>query len=202
MFGSNRSRRPKRDVSKSRSNRPRRDPQQETSNTLITSEKEGLSKPVVNIYLNRKANSTTILSRHLAENIDALNQFLLINFIYINQNNSNLVRQKGIRKTPTLIYGRRRFEGIQKIIQILTPPSRGKETYGYGVTSPEDMMHKWQSMIIDTKDAEDDEDEGDPDVRTQQIRSRMAAFQKRRPKMEGVGRKNKIRGGWGSTGMR
>jgi len=153
------------------------------------------SKPVVNIYLNKNAVSTKILTQHLAENIDALNKILLINFIYITPNNSKLVMEKGIKSTPTLIYGKRKFEGIKKIMGILTPPERGKETYGYGATSPEDMLHKWQSMIINTREEEEFEDDGDPHVRTEQLRTKMAAFQKRRPKMEGVARKQKIRGG-------
>lgn len=196
MFSRNRTgNRPVRRVARSRGAKPAGNRSQSSvSHGTISSNNDNLSKPVVNIFLNRRSASTQILSQHLAKNIDSLNKLLLINFIYITQKNAQIVMQKGIKRTPTLIYGKRRFEGIEKIVQILTPPEKERETYGYGVTSPEEMLHTWQNMIIDTRD-DDEVDEGDPDVRTNQIRSKMAAFQKNRPKMEGVGRKNKIRGG-------
>lgn len=155
-----------------------------------------MSKPTVYIYLNEKAASTVTLSKHLAKHIDDLNNLLLIHFIYITKNNSEKVKQKGIRKTPTLIYENRRFEGLEKIIQVLTPPQRNKESYGYGVTNPDEMLHKWQDEIIQNH-ADDDQEEALGDtIGDTEIRDKMAAFQKKRPKMsDNVSQKQKIPGG-------
>jgi hypothetical protein len=157
------------------------------------------SIPVVDVYLNSKSNSAKTLSEHLAKHIDGLNEIVLINFIYISSNNAAAVQKKGIRRTPTLVYGPRKFEGLDKIIQVLTPPKKGKETYGYGVSNPDEMMHKWQTDIIDAgvsgEDEDDETDNTNPVARENQLRQKMAAFQKQRPRMEGVPSKNKITGG-------
>lgn len=156
-----------------------------------------MSKPMVDVYLNTKAPSTKVLTEHLAKYIDDLNQILLINFIYITDKNAPLVKKRGVRRTPTLKYGKRTYEGLEKIIRVLTPPKSGKETYGYGNTNPDEMLHEYQNEIIDNRadDEQEDQDDMNGDARTQQIRSRIAAFQKRRPKMDGVGQKQKIAGG-------
>jgi len=156
------------------------------------------SKLVVDVYLNAKSNSAKLLADHLAKHIDGLNEIILISFIYISPKNAALVQKKGIRRTPTLIYGPRKFEGLDKIIQVLTPPKRSRETYGYGVSNPDEMLHKWQSDIIETAGADgedEDEDDMNPTARESQLRQKMAAFQKQRPRMEGVPSKNKITGG-------
>lgn len=154
------------------------------------------SRPVVNVYLKTDAKSTKVLVEHLAKHIDALNNLVLINFIYITDKNAAKIQQRGIRRTPTLIYGNRRFEGLDKIIQVLTPPKSGRENYGYGVTSPDEMLTKWQNDIIDSaQDEQEEEDDMSPDAREKQLRQKMAAMQKQRPQMHGVSSKNKIAGG-------
>mgnify|MGYP000633215948 CR=1 FL=1 len=155
-----------------------------------------MSKPVVNIYLSPNGKSTKILADHLAKVIDDLNKIIMINFIYISAVNAKKVQAKGIRKSPTLIYGNRKFEGLENIIKVLTPPKRERETYGFGNTNPEEMLHEWQNYVIDKGGDEGEEEEditGEGGRR--RIADRIAAFQKRRPKMEGVPGKNKIPGG-------
>lgn len=154
-----------------------------------------LSKPVVNIYLNKHAKSTEILSRHLAEHITKLNNRFIINFIYITKANSAMVSAKGVKKTPTLLYGNRKYEGLQNIIKILTPPDETKEHFGIGVTSPEDMLHKYQNEIMTRGEEEEDDDEHDPAYMEQRLKEKMAAMQKRRPEMRGVSGKSSLKGG-------
>ena len=154
-----------------------------------------MSKPVVNIYLSPTGKSTKVLTDHLAKVIDDLNKIIMINFIYISQANAKKVQQKGIRKSPTLIYGARKFEGLDNIVKVLTPPRRERETYGYGNTNPEEMLHEWQNYIIDNGAEEEEEEDISGDAGRRRIAERIAAFQKRRPKMEGVPAKNRIAGG-------
>ncbi len=79
---------------------------------------------------------------------------------------------------------------------ILTPPEINKDNFGYANSSPDDMVHQYQSTIID---AGDDgglgEDENDPSVRADVIRQKMAAMQKRRPEMSGELGDRKLKGG-------
>jgi hypothetical protein len=153
------------------------------------------SKPVVDIYLKTKSESAKMLTAHLAKHIDQLNELIMINFIYITEGNAQAVQRKGIRRTPTLIYYNRTFEGLDKIIKVLTPPKNNSENYGYGVTSPDEMLDKWQSDIIDSTAEEEEEDDMSPEARSEQIRRKMAQMQKNRPQMHGVPSKNKISGG-------
>lgn len=147
------------------------------------------------IFLRKSSKSSDVLAEHLAKNINTINKYCYIKFVYINAENAEKVRGMGIRQTPTMIQGKHKIEGIEKIIKALTFGNIAKETYGYGVTSPEEMLHKWQSDIVTVGEAEEDGDETDPSVRSQQLRQRMADFQKKRPRMEGVDKKRKIKGG-------
>jgi hypothetical protein len=140
-----------------------------------------MSKPEVIIYLSPNGKSTKILTDHLAKFIDDLNKMIMIKFIYISQANAKKVQQKGIRKSPTLIYGSRKFEGLDNIIKVLTPPKRERETYGYGNTNPDEMLHEWQNYIIDGKGDEEEEEDITGDGGRKRLADRMAAFQKRRP---------------------
>jgi len=140
-----------------------------------------MSKPEVLIYLSPNGKSTKILTDHLAKFIDDLNKMIMIKFIYISQANAKKVQQKGIRKSPTLIYGSRKFEGLDNIIKVLTPPKRERETYGYGNTNPDEMLHEWQNYIIDGKGDDEEEEDISGDGGRKRLADRMAAFQKRRP---------------------
>lgn len=153
-----------------------------------------LSKPIVKIYLSTTAKSTTLLTAHLAKHIDALNNLLMIQFIYITEKNAEAIQKRGIRRTPTLIHSDRKFEGLEKIIQVLTPPKQGRETYGYGMTSPDEMLHQWQSEAMSRANDEDD-DESNADVVENKMRARMAVFQKKRARMEGTSKEHTVPGG-------
>ncbi len=140
-----------------------------------------MSKPEVIIYLSPNGKSTKILTDHLAKFIDDLNKMIMIKFIYISQANAKKVQQKGIRKSPTLIYGNRKFEGLDNIIKVLTPPKRERETYGYGNTSPDEMLHEWQNYIIEGRGEEEEEEDITGENGRKRLADRIAAFQKRRP---------------------
>jgi hypothetical protein len=57
------------------------------------------------------------------------------------------------------------------------------------------MLHKWQSDVMDNKTEEEEEEDISGEIGRRRIQERAAAFQKRRPKMDGVENKNKINGG-------
>lgn len=155
-----------------------------------------MSKPVVIIYINPNAKSTEILYDFLAKHIDQINQHLFIKRIKVTGKNVAIVKKKGIDHTPTLVYNKRKFVSLEKIIRILTPPAEHKDHFGYGNTSSDDLVHQYHSTIIDTGDDENAEDnELDPDVRGNVLRQKMAAFQKRRPQMDGVDSTRKLKGG-------
>jgi hypothetical protein len=154
-----------------------------------------MSKPTVVIYLSPNGKSTKVLADHLATVIDDLNKIIMIHFVYISKANADKVKAKGIKKSPTLIYGNRKFEGLENIIKVLTPPKRERETYGYGITNPDEMLHKWQSDVIDTYAEDEDEEDIGGEMGRRKLQERMEAFQKRRPKMDGVSKKHQIPGG-------
>lgn len=154
-----------------------------------------MSKPVVVIYINPGAQSTKILDQFLAKHIDQINEHLFVKRIKVTSKNVSMVKKKGIDHTPTLVYNRRKFVSLEKIIKILTPPAENKDHYGYGNTSSDDLVHQYHSTILDTGDDNREDDDLDPDTRTNVIRQKMAAFQKKRPQMDGVDVKNKLKGG-------
>ena len=154
-----------------------------------------MSKPVVAIYINPEAQSTKILRNFIAKHIDQINQHLFIKLIKVTKKNVQMVKKKGIDSTPTLVHHRKKFVSLEKIIKILTPPAEHRDHYGYGNTSSDDLVHQYHSTILDTGDDNREDDELDPGVRESVIRQKMAAFQKRRPQMEGVEKQKTIKGG-------
>jgi hypothetical protein len=154
-----------------------------------------MSKPVVIIYINPGAQSTKILDQFLAKHIDQINEHLFVKRIKVTSKNVAMVKKKGIDHTPTLVYNRRKFVSLEKIIRILTPPAEHKDHYGYGNTSSDDLVHQYHSTILDTGDDNKEDDDLEPDNRTNVIRQKMAAFQKRRPQMDGVEGSRKLKGG-------
>jgi hypothetical protein len=154
-----------------------------------------MSKPIVIIYVNPGSKSTIKLDEFLADNIDQINEHLYVKRIKVTGKNVALVKKKGIDHTPTLVYNRRKFVSLEKIIRILTPPAKHKDHFGYGNTSSNDLIHQYHSTILDTGDENAEDDDMDPDNRTSVIRNKMAAFQKRRPQMDGVSKDSKLKGG-------
>lgn len=154
-----------------------------------------MSKPIVNIYVNPHAESTKILDVFLAKHIDQINQHLYVKRIKVTGKNIAIIKKKGIDHTPTLVYNRRKYVSLDKIVRILTPPAENKDHYGYGNTSSNDLVHQYHSTILDTGDDNGEDDETDPETRSNVIRQKMAALQKRRPEMDGVDTKRKLKGG-------
>ena len=154
-----------------------------------------MSKPIAEIYVNPKSKTTEILNQFLAKYIDQINEHLFIKRISVTNENIALVKKKGIDHTPTLVYNRRKVVSLEKIVKILTPPSEHKDHYGYGNTSSNDLVTQFQSSILDTGDDDPEEDDMSPEARSNALRQKMTAFQKKRPEMDGVEKKNKIGGG-------
>ena len=150
-------------------------------------------KPTVTVYVQPRARSTKILSRYIAKNIDVINQYVFINLFKINNDNLARVKKMGIQRTPTLVYGKKKIVSLEKIMQILTPPSDRKDNFGYGKTSADEYIQDFQMAILD--DESDEEDDMDPDNREAEIRRKMNVMQKNRPEMRGVSKKQRLQGG-------
>lgn len=151
-----------------------------------------MGKPTVIIYVQPDAKSTEILTNFIAKHLDRINHSLTVRIIRVTARNAKLVKQSGIERTPTLVYDGRKFVTLEKIVKILTPPELNQDNYGYGNTSSDELIHKYQNAILDTGD---EDDETDPGVRGEVLRQKMAALQKRRPAMEGVDKSRQLRGG-------
>lgn len=153
-----------------------------------------MAKPVVDIYINPSAESGKKLAEHIAIHIDQLNKHLIINFIHVTKANSRAVMQKGVTRTPTLIYHNEVYEGLDKIKSILTPKNSAQSE------DPDEMMRRYQEQAIDVRnhnnvDDEEDDDNMSPESRNRELQQKMAALQKKRPVMQDVDSKQKIPGG-------
>jgi hypothetical protein len=150
-------------------------------------------KPTVTVYIQPGARSTKILTKYIAKNIDVINQYVFIDLYKITKDNLSTVKQRGIKRTPTLVYGKKKIVSLERIMKILTPPSQRKDNFGYGKTSADEFIQDFQMAILD--DESDEEDEFDPDRREAEIRQKMNAMQKQRPEMRGVSKKQRLTGG-------
>lgn len=151
-----------------------------------------MGKPTVVIYVQPEMKSTDILTNFISKNIDRINHHLTVRIVKVTPRNAKIVKQSGVDRTPTLVYDGRKFVTLEKIVRILTPPELNQDSYGYGNTSSDELIHKYQDAILDTGD---EDDEMDPGKRGEVLRQRMAALQKRRPQMEGVDKTRQLRGG-------
>jgi hypothetical protein len=152
-----------------------------------------MNKPVVVIYVQKDQKSTKVLTDFIANNIDRINHSLIIKLTTVNAGNAKAVKGSGIERTPTLVYDGKKFVTLEKIIQILTPPEITKDNFGYANTNPDDLVHQYQSTIMDAGDDGDDGD--DQDTRGEVIRQKMVQMQKKRPQMDGVEGDRRLNGG-------
>lgn len=150
-------------------------------------------KPNVLIFIKPGAQSTKVLTKYVAKNLDVINQYVMVKFIKVDKTTIAKVKEAGIKHTPTLVHNKKKYVTLEKIIKILTPPNQRKDNFGYGRTSSDEFLHDMQMACLD--DESDEVDENDMDVRTEEIRQRMASFQTRRPEMKGVSSRQKLRGG-------
>jgi hypothetical protein len=151
-------------------------------------------KPLVYIFIKPHAQSTKILTRYVAKNLDLINQYVIVKFIRVEKATLDLVKRQGIKHTPTLIHNKKKYVTLEKIIKILTPPNQRKDNFGYGRTSSDEFLHDMQMAVLDDE-SDGDADEFDTDRRGEELRQKMTAFQTRRPEMKGVSKKQKLRGG-------
>jgi hypothetical protein len=153
-----------------------------------------MDKPIVLIYVQPKAKSTEVLTNFIGKHIDQINENLMVKLIKVTAKNVQIIKAKGIERTPTLVYEKKKYVSLEKIMKMLTPPAENKDHFGYGNTSPDDLVHSFHDAIISTGD-DDEPDDDSPEMRGQVIRQKMAAMQKRRPEMQGVESNKKIKGG-------
>jgi len=151
-------------------------------------------KPNVYIYIKPNAQSTKILIRYVAKNLDLINQYVMVKFVKVTKETMNVVKKQGIKHTPTLVHNGKKYVTLEKIIKILTPPNQRKDNFGYGRTSADEFLHDMQMACLDDE-SDQDADEFDMDKRGEELRHKMAAFQTKRPEMKGVSKKQKLRGG-------
>jgi len=142
------------------------------------------------LYVQKGLSTTDQISHFLGQHIAEINKRFFIKRVYVTTQNVSAVKNLGIRQTPCLYVNGRLAFGPQKIVEILTPPSREADNFGFANASPEEFISRYQeSLIQDEQDEEDGEDRGDV------IRRRMAEFQRKRPEMEGVDKKTRVPGG-------
>jgi hypothetical protein len=153
-----------------------------------------MKKTKVTIFIKKDAKSTKILTEFIAKNIDELSKFLVIDLKQVTAKNAGEVKRLGVDRTPTLVYNGKRYVSLEKIIRILTPPKNARETYGLDTGNPDELIHKYHNGVIHTRD---DDEEDDPRInRDDEIRRKMASFQKRRPQMMGMESSDRyLRGG-------
>lgn len=153
-----------------------------------------MNKPEIIIYVNPDSNSTRLLNQFIARHIDQINTRVYIKTIQVNQNNLIQVRKMGIDRTPTLVHNKKKYVGLDQIMQILKPPTETRDGFGTGNLSPDEMIHKFQSDFIQEEGDELDED--DPANRDSVLKQKMLALQRRRPQMDAeTADKTKLAGG-------
>lgn len=141
-----------------------------------------MSKPIVTIFINPGSQSTVMLDKFLANNIDQINEYLFVKRVKVTSSNAAELKRKGIDHTPTLIFNKKKFVSLDKIIKILTPPSKNRDHFGYGNTNPDDLILQYQSTVLDTGEEEDNEN--DPENRNNEIRQKMSMLQRQRAQLE------------------
>jgi hypothetical protein len=151
-------------------------------------------KPVVSIYLQKDKRTSKILLDFLNQHIDALNKVVYVKLEYVTKNNVGYLKRKGITKTPTMIFGDKIITSVEEIIKKLTPPERKAESFGLGIGSPDELIYAYQTGVI-ISNGDEEEDDLPGSNRSDELRRKMAAIQKRRPQMEGVDSSKKLKGG-------
>lgn len=152
-------------------------------------------KKKVKIYVNPNTQTTNALMDFIADNIDEISRRIIIDRVRVTRKNFQTLKDRGITKTPTLVYDGKQYVGAQKIMRILKPPSAHKDNFGSNL-SAEEMVQRFHMRAIAPDEQEGETpDEDDPNNRTSMLRQRMAAFQKKRDAMLGFGDNPPIPGG-------
>lgn len=136
------------------------------------------------IYVNPSSETTKVLIAFIADNIDEINKRVKIQRIMVTPKNMKAVQAAGISKTPTLVFNGKSYEGAQKIMRMLKPPSSYQDNFGNNST-PEEMVHKYLNNAIQPGGDDDEEDNDRGGNRAEELRQRMAALEKRRNGMIG-----------------
>src|SRR5271163_4881619 len=146
-------------------------------------------KQKIQIFVNPGSGSTSTLTKHIGKHIDSINQLLILDIIQVTEKNFPSIKKIGVSKTPTLIYQGKHYVGVDKIIRILTPPAKDRRNLESSLSSDE-LVRKYHESIYNSYDDNDSDETEDDD-----IHRKIAAFQKRRPEMEGVNDNKYVRGG-------
>lgn len=150
-------------------------------------------KKKVQIYVKPGSPAAKELTRFIGKHVDEINKRIIVKIIKVTPKNSRKVQNLRITKTPTLAYNGKKYIGTKKIIAILRPPTAYRDSYT-GSMSAEEMVHRY--LIKSIRDGEgEDEDENDPANRGDYLRAKAAAFQAKRPAMEGFNGSPPISGG-------
>ncbi len=142
---------------------------------------------IVTIYVNEKSQSFLALQKFMEANLTEINKRgVRINFVAVTAKNSADLRRRGITHTPTMEVKDKLVVSLEKIISELQPPRTATDpTYGVTSLSPEESVQNlWFDEIVKNRADESD----DRELRREEIASRMAALQARRPQIEGMPR--------------
>lgn len=161
------------------------------------------NRPRLLIFCKPLVESTEQLLDFLAEHIDQINIQFRVKIIKVSkkhQKNLALAKKLNIEKTPTCVYRydkngkveEKHFVHIRNIIRFLLPRVATKDHYGFGNTSPDDLVHKFQDKVLA---AGEESSEDSEELNSKNLQARMNDFQSKRTKMVGVDSKHKIKGG-------
>lgn len=140
-----------------------------------------VSKPTVLLFIKPDDPITTRLMGHIARNMKAIRNVMILKPFYLKKNNLRILRQYKVTGAPMLIYGPNRYIGEKKIVRILTPKTKGYETF-MGESNPDDMMEKYHLQILLTGDEEKEGDDVDMKSKEAAYKKRMEAFNRKRTK--------------------
>lgn len=145
--------------------------------------------PVGDLFAIKKNADTQTLLKFIASNINNLNNYIVLNIVYITPNNRDATRKYGISCSPTLIAKNNKYEGLASVIDFLR---RQMASIDDTTTS----LEQYQISIMNSKACEEDlNDNDEDDIRREEITRKMQEMQKRRPVMKDVNDDQKIRGG-------
>lgn len=140
-------------------------------------------KKIAKLYVVPNSRQANVISRHIANVLDDLNRCgVYIENHFVAGRGEQEALRAGVKSTPTLVFNGAFYEGTDTIIRVLTPPSRGVDRPPISTTSAEEFLEAYHRRILSTGD----EDTETADDRGMNIRQKIAAFQKRRPEMQGV----------------
>lgn len=146
------------------------------------------------VYLQKGSKTSGILIQFINSNIDKINKLCRLDLKYINPTITSQLKKIGVTSAPVLIIDGNVIQGVEKIIRRISPPSILKDRSDFGTDSWEEEFHQHCMKLIPSDSFNPDEDTEETNSE-EDIKRKMIAMQKRRPRMIDVDRNHIIEGG-------